>query len=67
VFGRSRRALFEVLVVSDAIRQALRDGQRAGPIRAIASAEGFRSLADEVGRRVGDNALSEAEGARALA
>jgi Tfp pilus assembly pilus retraction ATPase PilT len=64
IFGHSRRALFEVLLVSDTMRQALRDGRGAEHLRAIASEEGFRGLAEEAERWVAANLLSEADAAR---
>lgn len=65
-FGSRRRALFEVLMVSEAMRHGIRTGQTAESLRATASKEGFRTLADEANRWVTASILSEAAAARLI-
>jgi general secretion pathway protein E len=65
-FGAKRLALFEVLVVSEAMRHGLRTGQPAESLRTAARKEGFRTLADEANRWVTASIMSEAAAARQI-
>jgi general secretion pathway protein E len=65
-FPLGQEALFEILFVSEPMRQAMRAGEGAEPVREVALAEGFRTLSDEARRRVGEGSLTAAEAARAL-
>lgn len=62
-----RRAVFEVLLVGDAIRDALCKGAGAEELRAIARASGFHSLSDSLKAGVQRGRLDPRDAARALA
>jgi hypothetical protein len=60
------RPVFEVLVVSDSLRSALRDGAPVARLRALAAADGFRDLGEQLHALVGEGQLTLAEAARIL-
>ncbi len=60
------RPVFEVLLVSDSLRSALRDGAPVARLRALAAADGFRDLGEQLHALVGLGKLSLAEAARIL-
>jgi len=62
-----RCAAFEVLIVSDTLRQAIRAGEPAARLRARAEQEGFRPLVARVQALVDAGWVSAAEAARVLA
>ena len=65
-FPAGVRVVFEVLFVSDPMRQAIRDGAGIDRLRELAQADGYRSLTDELRRRVSDGSISRSEASRAL-
>lgn len=62
-----QRAVFEVLLVTDALRDGLLAGARADELRAIAAAGGFHSLADSLKAGVQRGRLDPRDSARAMA
>jgi hypothetical protein len=59
--------VFEVLVVGDPLRAALRAAEAPARLRACAQAEGFRPLADRLQALVASGGVSVREAARASA
>jgi MSHA biogenesis protein MshE len=66
VFPTGIQAAFEILFLSDAMRQAIRDGAPLERLRELAVADGYRPLADELKRRVTEGTVSRVEASRAL-
>ena len=62
----ARRCVGEVLVVGDALREALRGGASAERLHAIARAEGMTSLAEQVERGRAAGEIGPTEAARGL-
>jgi len=65
-FPAGVRVVFEILFVNDPMRQAIRDGAGIERLRELALADGYRSLTDELRRRVSDGSITRSEAARAL-
>ena len=65
-FPAGVRVVFEILFATDAMRQVIRDGAGVERLRELAISDGYRSLGDELRRRVGEGSISRAESARAL-
>ena len=65
-FPAGMHAVFEILFVNDAMRQAVKDGAGVERLRELAVSDGYRPLADELRRRVADGITSRVEAARAL-
>ena len=61
------RPLFEVLFVSDPMRERLRSGARISDLHALARADGHRRLGDRVRSLVEDGRISAAAASRLLA
>ncbi len=61
------RPLFEVLFVSDPMRERLRSGARISDLHALARADGHRRLADHVRSLAEDGRISAAAASRLLA
>jgi Tfp pilus assembly pilus retraction ATPase PilT len=62
-----RRGAFEVLIPGEALREALRAGEAAARLRALAAAEGFQPLATRLRSLVDSGEIGADEAARALA
>jgi MSHA biogenesis protein MshE len=62
-----RRALFEVLHITDGMRSLLRDGDPARQLPALAQADGFLPLADQIRQLAGSGTIEGREAARLLA
>lgn len=60
------RPVFEVLVVSDTLRGALRDGASVAKLRQIAVADGYRDLGEQLHALVVSGRLTTTEAARIL-
>ncbi len=60
------RPVFEVLLVSDAVRAALREGEAVGWLRTLAAADGYRELSRQLDALVTLGRLDPAEAARVL-
>ena len=61
---KGRLGIFEMLVMDDALRTAVKDRQDASQIRRLAAAQGFRSLREDGARLVAKGLTTEAEVAR---
>ncbi len=61
-----REALFEALILSDAMRAAVRSGADTRKLQVMAAQDGFQALADQFRQRQQSGQLSAAETARAL-
>jgi len=61
---KGRLGIFELLVMDDGLRSAVKDRQDAAQIRRLAAGQGFRSLREDGARLVGLGLTTEAEVAR---
>jgi general secretion pathway protein E len=61
---KGRLGIFELLVMDDGLRTAVKDRQDASQIRRLAAGQGFRSLREDGARLVGLGLTTEAEVAR---
>ena len=62
----ARCAVFEVLHVTDAMREVLRDGDPSRRLRDLAIADGFRPLGAQLRQLVAAGVITEREAARLL-
>ena len=66
LFPAGIQAAFEIFFLSDPMRQAIKDGAALERLRELAVSDGYRSLADELRRRVSEGTITRVEAARAL-
>jgi type II secretory ATPase GspE/PulE/Tfp pilus assembly ATPase PilB-like protein len=65
--GSGSRAVFEVLVVTDALREAILEGAPVRALRSLAEREGLQSLAERVRAGIAAGTLDPHDAARVLA
>jgi type II secretory ATPase GspE/PulE/Tfp pilus assembly ATPase PilB-like protein len=63
----ARRAVFEVLFVTEALRAAIQQGANGAHLAGLARADGFRSLGERIAAGVASGALDAGDAARAMA
>jgi len=63
----ARRAIFEVLFATEALRAAIQQGANGTHLAGLARADGFRSLAERIAAAVASGTLDAGDAARAMA
>ena len=63
----ARRAVFEVLFATEALRAAIQQGANGAHLAGLARADGFRSLGERIAAGVASGALDAGDAARAMA